>query len=267
MKFDIRRFQTVPSTMDLCRAYAERGAGEGLVVLADEQTAGRGRAGRTWYSPPGRSLYLSILLRPNLHPRQIGWLTMIGALAVCEIAQETANAQPVHSRSCASALPAPLPPSQAQGWAALQFKLKWPNDVLLNGRKVAGVLVESSLIGNRLDYAVLGIGLNVNTSFEDAPEEVRRRAISLREALGHKVDRSAVLKRLLAAFGVRYAMLPASPLADYVRRLDTLGRRVRLQVGDEIVEGDAVRVEDDGALVVMTDSGTRTVTFGEVMSL
>ncbi len=252
--------------MDLCRAYAEQGAGEGLVVLADEQTAGRGRAGRAWYSPPGQSLYLSILLRPDLCPRQIGWLTMIGALAVCEIAKETANAQPADSRSRASALPAPLLPSQAQGGNALQFRLKWPNDVLLNGRKVAGVLVESSLIGDRLDYAVLGIGLNVNTLFDDAPEEIRLRATSLREALGYEVDRDVILERLLAAFSARYAMLPASPLADYVRRLDALGWRVRLQVGDEIVEGDAVRVEDDGALVMMTNSGERVVTFGDIVS-
>ncbi|GIV85649.1 MAG: hypothetical protein KatS3mg052_2656 [Candidatus Roseilinea sp.] len=249
--------------MDLCRAYAAHGADEGLVVLADEQTAGRGRAGRAWYSPPGQSLHLSILLRPDLHPRRIGWLTMIGALAVCEIAEATASAQPADSHSRASTLSAPLRP----GWDALQFRLKWPNDVLLNGRKVAGVLVESSLIGDRLEYAVLGIGLNVNTRFDDAPEEVRQRATSLREALGQAVDRDVVLQRLLAAFGARYAMLPASPLADYLRYLDTLGRRVRLQVGDEVVVGDAARVEDDGALVVMTDNGERVVTFGDLMGL
>lgn len=240
MRVNVRRYRSVTSTMDVCRAFAEQGADEGLVVLADEQTAGRGRVGRTWYSPPGQSLYLSILLRPDLHPRQIGWLTMLGALAVTDaIAQfSTLNSQ---------------------------FKLKWPNDVLLNGRKVAGVLVESSLTGDRLDYAVLGIGLNVNTRFDDAPEEVKLCATSLRETLEQEVDRQAVLDRLLAAFSVRYATLPASPVADYARQLDTLGRHVRLRAGDE-VEGDAVRVEDDGALVVMTAAGERIVTFGDVVS-
>jgi BirA family biotin operon repressor/biotin-[acetyl-CoA-carboxylase] ligase len=253
MRFDVRRFPSVTSTMDVCRTFAERGACEGLVVLADEQTAGRGRAGRAWYSPPGQSLYLSILLRPNLHPRQIGWLTMLGALAVCEISRETSSTQEADSHSRFSILDS-------------GFKLKWPNDVLLNGKKVAGVLVESSFIGDRLDYVVLGIGLNVNTRFDDAPEEVKLRATSLREALGHEVDREAVLDRLLAAFGARYAMLPASPLADYARRLDTLGKRVRLRAGSEIVEGEALRVEDDGALVVMTYGGERIVTFGDVVS-
>lgn len=240
MRFDIRRFPSVTSTMDVCRAYAEQGAGEGLAILADAQTAGRGRAGRVWYSPLGQSLYLSILLRPNLPPRRIGWLTMLGALAVADAISQFSILNS-------------------------QLRLKWPNDVLLNGRKVAGVLVESSLTGDRLDYAVLGIGLNVNTGFDDAPEEVQLRATSLREALGHEVDREAVLERLLAAFDARYAMLPASPLADYARRLDTLGRRVRLQVGAESVEGDALRVEEDGALVVMTHQGERIVAFGDVV--
>ncbi|MCS6847309.1 MAG: biotin--[acetyl-CoA-carboxylase] ligase [Anaerolineae bacterium] len=241
MKFDFRRFPTIPSTMDVCRAFAEQGADEGLVVLADAQTAGRGRAGRTWYSPHGQSLYLSILLRPDLHPRRIGWLTMLGALAVTDAISQFSI---LNSR----------------------FKLKWPNDVLLNGKKVAGVLVESSFTGDRLDYAVLGIGLNVNTRFDDAPEDVRLRATSLCEALGQEVDRQAVLDWLLAAFSVRYATLPASPVADYARQLDTLGKQVRLQAGDEIVEGKAARVEDDGALVVMTTAGERIVTFGDVVS-
>jgi BirA family biotin operon repressor/biotin-[acetyl-CoA-carboxylase] ligase len=226
--------------MDICRAYAEQGAGEGLVVLADAQTAGRGRAGRNWYSPPGQSLYLSILLRPDLPPRRIGWLTMLGALAVADAISQFSILNS-------------------------QLRLKWPNDVLLNGKKVAGVLVESSLTGDRLDYAVLGIGLNVNTCFDNAPEEVQMRATSLREALGHEVDREVALERLLAAFGTRYATLPASPLADYVRRLDTLGKHVRLQAGDETVEGEALRVEDDGALVVMTNGSERVVTFGDVV--
>lgn len=242
MQFNIRRFSVVRSTMDVCRDYAAQGAREGLVVVADAQTGGRGRAGRTWYSPPGQSLYLSILLRPNLPVQRIGWLTMLGALAVVDTI------------------------SQLTAVATAQVNLKWPNDILLNGRKVAGVLVESSFTGDRLDYAVLGIGLNVNTGFDDAPEEVKARAISLHQVLGQEVDREIVLAQLLAALGARYGRLPASPLADYVHHLDTLGRRVCVQAGDALVEGDAVRVEDDGALVVMTPDGERVVRFGDVVN-
>lgn len=225
--------------MDVCRAGAEQGAAEGFVVVADEQTAGRGRAGREWYSPPAQSLYLSVLLRPALLPRQISWLTMIGGLAVVDALSQFAT---------------PGSP----------LSLKWFNDVLLNGRKVAGVLVESSLTGERLDYAVLGIGLNVNTRFDDAPEDIRRRAISLRQAFGREFDRAEVLDRLLAALAARYGHLPTSPVADYARHLETLGRTVRLNLGHEVIEGDALRVEADGALVVRTAGGERVVRFGDV---
>lgn len=241
MQFDVRRFPVVTSTMDVARDLAEQGAPEGLVVVADEQTAGRGRVGRAWYSPPGQSLYLSLLLRPALHPRRISWLTMIGALTILDCISQFS-----------------IPNSQ--------LSIKWFNDVLLNGRKLAGVLVEASFVADRLDYAILGIGLNVNTRFADAPEEVRRRATSLREAFGREFDRDVALDRLLAAFGARYGRLPASPLADYIGHLETLGRPVRLCAGDEIIEGTAVRVEEDGALVVMTAAGERVVTFGEVVS-
>jgi BirA family biotin operon repressor/biotin-[acetyl-CoA-carboxylase] ligase len=234
--------------MDICREFAEQGADEGLVVIADEQTAGRGRLGRAWFSPPGQSLYLSVLLRPKLLPRQISWLTMIGALAV------------VDSLSWVLGVDGSMPTPNAQ------LKLKWFNDVMLNGKKLAGVLVETALTGDQLDYAVLGVGMNVNTRFDEAPVEVQMRATSLRQTFGRDWDREAVFNRLLGVFGARYAALPASPAADYIHYLDTLGKRVRLKVGAEVVEGEAVRVEDDGALVVRTANGECMVRFGEVVT-
>lgn len=240
MQFDVRRFDTVTSTMDVCRALAEEGATEGPAVVANEQTAGRGRVGRTWFSPPGQSLYVSLLLRPSLQPRQVSWLTMIGALAVGDAISQLSIFNP-------------------------HFSIKWFNDVLLNGKKLAGVLVESALTGDRLDYAVLGIGLNVNTRFDDAPDEVRQRATSLREALGVDIDRDVVLTQLLSAFAARWATLPTSPVTDYVRHLDTLGKHVQLNLGGEVVEGRAARVEADGALVVATVAGERAVRFGDMV--
>lgn len=244
MHFDLIRHSAVTSTMDVCRQLAERGAPEGTVVMADVQTAGRGRAGRAWFSPPGQSLYVSILLRPQLAPRQISWLTMIGALATYEMVNEEVRMEQERVNS--------------------RLTIKWFNDLLLDGRKLAGVLVETALMGERLDYAVLGIGLNVNTRFDDAPEDVRQRATSLREAFGREFDREAVLQSLLRLFSDRYEALPASPVADYVRALGTLGKRVRLSAGEEIVEGEAVRVEEDGALVVATENGESVVRFGDV---
>lgn len=239
MRWDLRRHAALASTMDECRALAERGEPEGVVVVADAQTAGRGRAGRAWYSPPGQALYASALLRPALRPEQVGWLTMIAALVVIDCVSDS------------------VAPDAALG-------IKWPNDVMLGGRKLAGVLVEAAWAGDQLDFAVLGIGLNVNTRFDDAPDEVRARATSLREVLGREVDREGVLNRLVAALQVRYAALPASPVAEYARALATLGTRVRLDLGAELIEGDAVRVEADGALVVATATGERIVRFGDV---
>ncbi len=251
MHFDIHRFTTVSSSMDVCRVLAQQGADEGAVVVADAQTAGRGRVGRAWFSPPGQSLYVSVLLRPRLAPRQVSWLTMIGALAVVDVVVRLLPS-PQRQRS----------PSRGEGAGV---GIKWCNDVLLDGKKLAGVLVETSFTGEQLDYAILGIGLNVNTRFDGAPAEVRARATSLREEFGVAFDREVVLASLLNAFAVRWSELPASPTAGYASHLETLGKRVRLTVGDETVEGEAMRVEDDGALVVHTASGERIVRFGDVV--
>jgi len=238
--YDVRRFTSVPSTMDICRQLAEQGAPEGVVVVADAQTAGRGRAGRAWYSPPGQAIYLSLLLRPSLTARRLSWLTMIGALAVLDVLD-------------------------ALGVLSSRAGLKWANDVLLDGKKVAGILVEAALTADRLDYAVLGIGFNVNTDFGDAPEAVRAQATSVRQAMARTMDLSNALDLLLAALAERYAQLPASPLPAYVARLETLGRPVRLRVGDEEVVGVAERVEEDGTLVVNTPFGLRHVAFGDLL--
>ncbi len=182
--------------MDVAREWAEQGAAEGAVVLAEEQTAGRGRAGHAWYSPPEQALYLSIVLRPPLIPAETSWITIVAALAVCDTLDALVSAptseEPRHPVTSS-------PPHLVT--------LKWFNDVLLNGRKVCGTLVESSITGGQLDYAVLGIGMNVNTAFDAAPDDVRSRATSLRAALGRVFDREAILQALLAHIDARYARL------------------------------------------------------------
>ena len=252
--------------MDIARELAESGAPEGLVVVADEQTAGRGRSAHAWYSPPGQSLCASILLRPPLTPAQTGWVTMIAALAVTEEIREIRDSRleiEEHS-SAISNLQSPIPNLSSSP------SIKWFNDIHLDGRKVCGILVESSITGDRLDYAVLGIGLNVNTRFDDAPADVRARATSLREAwnLREPLDRSEILQRLLIRFEARYARLVMrriSPAREYAAALETLGREVRIQSGGEIISGLAARIEDDGALIVKTAGGDRRVGFGDVI--
>jgi BirA family biotin operon repressor/biotin-[acetyl-CoA-carboxylase] ligase len=255
MHFALTRLATVTSTMDVCRALAEAGAAEGTTVLADEQTAGRGRAGHGWYSPAGQALYVSVLLRPTLSVRQSPWLTMLAALAVWDTLRwEIRDWERAQS-----------PVSNLQ---ASVLSIKWLNDIHLNRRKVAGILVETTLTGERLDYAVVGMGVNVNTDFAAAPAEVRARATSLQVEFGVDFVRESILQNLLHNFGVRYDELQCtchSPAEEYAQHLETLGQPVRVQMGAEVVAGVAVRVDAFGALVIATDSGERAVSFGSLL--
>ncbi|MCL5995694.1 MAG: biotin--[acetyl-CoA-carboxylase] ligase [Chloroflexi bacterium] len=277
MEFSISRYRTVTSTMDVAREQAERGAAEGTVVVADEQTAGRGRSTHTWYSPPEQSLYVSLLLRPTLAAGQIGWITMVAALAVREVLLEIRDWR-LRPSVLGEIGPAALSNLQSPiSNLQLPISIKWFNDVLLHGRKVCGILLEVSFTGDRLDYGILGIGLNVNTSFDDAPADVRARATSLYDEWARinegnesaqPFDREELLKRLLARFGERYSALlkaPISPAHEYAQYVETLGRDVRIDTGREIIAGRALRIADDGALIVRTEAGERRVGFGDVM--
>ena len=234
--------------MDVARDLAQQGAPEGTIVVADEQTAGRGRGGHVWYSPPEQSLYLSVVLRPTLTARHASWITMIAALAARDVIAEV------------------IPSATA--------RIKWFNDVLLNGRKVGGILVESSITGDQFDYAVLGVGLNVNTTFDSAPLDVQASATSLlNECKGAQacatmpLNRAEILTRVLTSFRARYDNLlqqRGNPATEYARHLDTLGRDVGINAGNEVIAGRALRIADDGALVVLTVHGERRVSFGEI---
>ena len=239
--------------MDLARALDEHGAPEGSVVVADEQTSGRGRSDHTWFSPPGQSIYLSAVLHPSLAPAQAGWVTMIAALAVLDTIHESARIVTNHSADLRD--------------DSRIASIKWFNDVLMNQRKVCGILVEVSTVGEKLESMVVGIGLNVNTRFDAAPLDVQSRATSLAHELGHDLDREDVLQRLLAHLGARYERLMqthTSPAAEYARHISTLGREVRINTGHEIITGRAVRIEDNGALIVQTPTREWRVGFGEV---
>lgn len=249
MKYRFLRFDSVASTMPLSHEFAMQGQPEGLVVLADEQTAGRGRAGHTWFSPRGQSLYLSVLLRPTLPATRLNWLTMIGALAIIDTIQ--ALMPPTQ-------LPAPRP------------SIKWFNDVNLNGRKVSGVLVETAWLGDAIDYAVLGIGLNINTKFADAPADVQARATSLAHEFGREFDRETALAQLLQHFAIRYARLTqpdGDPIHDYAHWLDTIGRPVKIALASGDLHGIAERIDPDGALVIRDAQGhAQRCVYGEISS-
>lgn len=227
------------STNDRARELLAGGEA-GVVVLAEEQTAGRGRHGRTWLSPPGRNLTLSVGLRLRLAPERAGLLALAMALAALD--------------ACATAAPC---------------RLKWPNDVESPaGRKLGGLLIETVIAGDRLDAAIVGIGLNVNWRRAEMPPGIRDRASSLADEAGHDVDRVALLRALVVAMDERLEALEAgaSPVDEYRAACATLGAEVVVETGPgRRLAGRAVDVDERGGLVIDTGSATTTVSSGEVV--
>lgn len=165
-------FNRITSTNDFLKRAARRGAATGSVVLADEQTAGRGRLQRRWQSPAGKGLWFSVLLRPQLAPEKLGMISLAIAAVVAE----------VFSQFCRQ-----------------EFQVKWPNDVLFEGRKVCGILCETQIVQDEIEAIIAGIGVNVSQQPQEFPGELRERATSLEQICGHSVDRQHLLLELLVA--------------------------------------------------------------------
>ena len=237
---EIMHFDEIDSTNREAGVLARKGAPEGTVVLAEAQTAGRGRLGRTWNSPAGVNLYLSLVLRPALAPADVAALALVGAVAVAEAILETTE---------------------------LRSGIKWPNDVLLGERKVAGILTEMEAEAERVRFLVLGIGVNLNSTTRDFPPELRSTASSLRIASRHRVDRAAFTGALLVALERHYetflqgGFAALKPLYDSYHCLP--GRRIRVE-GAGNPSGVVRGVASDGALLVETDAGEVRVSGGEV---
>ena len=226
------------STMEVAKQEVQQGAMEGTVIAADEQTAGRGRIKRVWLSPRG-SIALSIILYPGI--AYLPSLIMLASLAA------------VHSIEVVTELKA---------------QLKWPNDVLINGKKVCGILIESSLRGDRVEYAIIGIGINVNLKLADFPE-IQPIATSLSDEMGREVSRLSVTRHLLVELENLYRVLPAgnSIYEEWRDNLSTLGRRVRVNSGETIYEGIAESVTRDGSLILRHRNGSLTNIFAGDVTL
>jgi BirA family transcriptional regulator, biotin operon repressor / biotin---[acetyl-CoA-carboxylase] ligase len=241
----VRFLAEVGSSNSEALEWARAGAPEGAVVVTDHQTAGRGRWSRSWASAPGALLQFSIVLRPSLALDDLGLVTT--ALGV----------------ACASAI---------EDVTGLRPSLKWPNDVRLGGRKVAGILVESHLRGADLEAAIAGIGVNVAWSRQQIPHELREIATSLAaENEGRAPPRAELLAAVLSRFWTLYAGLPDSApelVAQATARSDVLGRGVTVNLSnDDTIEGTALRLLPDGRLELQTSSGLRSLAVGEITQL
>ncbi len=241
-EWEIHWLDEVGSTNTYVRERARQGAPEGLVAVADHQTAGRGRLDRRWESPPGANLLVSILLRPGCGSGDVHLCAGAVALAGADACREVAGVHPV---------------------------LKWPNDLLLEGAKLAGVLAEAEFVGSSLSAVVVGIGINVAWP---GPEEAGGTCLDDAGGTAQPVDRRILLDHLLGALAPRCALLERAEgrrtLADELRgRCSTLGQEVRVMLAGEQLVGRASSIDDAGHLVVETPSGTRAVSAGDVVHL
>jgi BirA family biotin operon repressor/biotin-[acetyl-CoA-carboxylase] ligase len=242
----IHFFETLESTSQRARQMARDGAPAGTLVVADGQSGGHGRKGRPWFSPPGVNLYFSVVLHPTgVDPQHIPLITLMAGVALCR------GLQPL------------LGPHRAT--------LKWPNDVLIDGRKVAGILTEMSTTGRRVDYAILGIGINVNQPVEMWPPDLQSDATSIYAATGEIRPRAHILFQVLSHLGAGYAHLQrgerAECIAAWKRVSSTLGKPVRIRCGTEELTGIARDLDAAGALVIEQADGTwQTVSAGEMLA-
>jgi len=222
-------YPRLASTMDVARQEARQGAIEGTVVIAGEQTAGKGREKRVWFSPRG-SLALSIILYPAM--TYLPYLIMLASLAVVR---------------------------SIEAVTGLKAQVKWPNDVLINDKKVCGILIESDLRGNDVTYAVIGIGINVNFRLSHFPK-ILHIATSLADELGKEVSRLDLIRCLLVEIEKLYSTLPDgdSIYQAWRDRLVTLGRQVRVKSGKTVLEGIAESVARDGSLLLRHANGNST---------
>lgn len=228
------------------RVEADRSTPEGQVLVTDHQTAGRGTKGRSWFDPPGGSLLVSVLLRPRLAAVKVHLLTMAFGLAASDACREVAG---------------------------VDVGLKWPNDLFVGERKLAGILAEARWSADQLDAVVIGMGMNVNWPPE-VPTDLGEIAVALNQVIDTTIDatidRPALLVALLRSFEALYGSVTspageAELLARYRERSVTIGRRVRVELTEGPFEGDAVDVTDEGHLIVVTATERRVFASGDIV--
>ncbi len=235
----IHYFDYLASTMDMAMQLGMQAAPGGTLVLAESQTRGRGRLGRSWFSPKYKGIYLSLILRPGISPASSPILTLLSAVSICEAIKKVTG---------------------------LDAQIKWPNDVLIHNKKVAGILTEMNAEVDEVNFVVIGIGLNVNND----KKSLIAQATSLKEQIGAQVGRILLLQELLRRIENNYFLLEdkgSQVIIDKWRNFSfTLGRRVKVYCQNKHIEGSAVDIDNDGGLLIRKDSGLiQKVSSGDVI--
>ncbi|MBU1147591.1 MAG: biotin--[acetyl-CoA-carboxylase] ligase [Candidatus Omnitrophica bacterium] len=237
----IYSYKEVSSTNDAAHELAASGEEEGAIVAAEYQTKGRGRLGRKWISPRGKGAYFSIILRPDILPREVSLITLISALSVAKAVRETAG---------------------------LSAYIKWPNDILINGLKVCGILTELNGETDKVNFVIAGIGININTKKELLPDG----STSIAEERHCHVSRLEFVKAVLVNLDRYYKVFNKGEIGDilseYKKLSAVLDRRVQINYHNRLISGQAIDVDKDGALILRLDSGfNERVLAGDVVML
>jgi len=236
---EIHYYDALPSTMDVAMELGFKGASEGTAVLAETQTKGKGRLGRIWFSPKYKGIYLSLILRPKFEPQNSPLLTLLSAVSISEA---------------------------IKGHLGIDAQIKWPNDILIHHKKVAGILTELKAETDEVNFVIIGIGINVNNE----KKSLISGSISLKEAKGETISRPALLQEVFCRIEANYQELihkgPKYIIDKWREHSITLGRRVKVYSHRHHIEGEAVNIDSDGALLVRSDSGiTQKVMAGDVI--
>lgn len=226
----VHHLEAVTSTQDIAKDMALKGTPEGTVVVAKKQTQGRGRLGRKWFSPEG-GLWFSVILRPDIAPGETPRITLLGAVSIAQAIREVTG---------------------------LEAEIKWPNDILIKDRKVAGILTEANAIVEKINFILLGIGINVNVDTSIFPEDLLMPATSLSVESGKEIQLPLLLQSCLEYLQSYYAWLKTDfekILGEWRNLSAILGRKVRVSALGETLEGIAVDVDEQGSLLLKVPSG------------
>ncbi|MDP2921203.1 MAG: biotin--[acetyl-CoA-carboxylase] ligase [Candidatus Omnitrophota bacterium] len=237
----IYSYKETSSTNDAAYHLAASGEKEGSVVIAESQTAGRGRMGRFWVSPKSKGAYFSVILRPDILPKEVSSITLFSALSVAKTIREMA------------------------GLAAF---IKWPNDVFINNKKICGILTEMNAETDKINFVIIGIGININTKEELLPKG----ATSIMEARGAEISRVELVKGIFKNLDKYYRLFNSGQIAEIIREYkefsNFLGKRIQVTYHDAKLEGYAIDVDKEGALILRMDSGlNERVLAGDVTML
>ena len=229
---EIHVFEETTSTNDVIEKFARDGMKEGVVVFAESQTRGRGRLGRKWISPRRKGLWFSILLRPQLRLDESTRLTVASATALRRAIDKITGLKP---------------------------RIKWPNDIILSGRKVAGILTEMRAEVDRVDYVILGIGVDVNLNATDFPPDLKKIATSLKAESGKAVSRPALASQIIRELNADYKRITNGEFSqvsdEWEEHCDTIGQNVSIRIGQRLLRGRAESLGEEGALLLRTDYG------------